>query len=717
MLERQYRLDPWLAILAVVLPMLLSLPFVFTAPLTQTHASLVLAAKTLGLLGAPGYPLYLLLTHGLAWLLPVAAWAARLQLIHIIYLGALSGLIYQLGRTLMFPPLVCLITALSMILTPWIWPDVLTPIPLTLHLCFLTLFLIMTFQLVIAPPTRFFRLTLLGWGALAGITGGQEFFLWLWVIPALLLGIMLFPGKKTSRLSALTWPALGLLLGTFAPYAYLPARLFSLHAFHNPDLAPQFSAWRASPTVELFEQWLLFYFREIKFLLPGLSGSVHGAWDFVRSLPFLTLCCWIIGAGIHGFQLLFQPVRPPSLENTGTARLLAGGLPLLVILAATLIFSRQAGVQALTWVLSGTLWGFSGFNYIYEELGYPVSAAAKPRLSSAPTAFGVLVLILVPLLAWVQVYPRLQFISRRAQTPSAPAEKTRAFLNTLPPKAMLVFSSHADSHLAAYLQEVKKIRPDVQRLAWSESWPNTPYTGRTVLEPLGATPESRLRRRLNFADYWNQLLLTELLAGRTVYLITPAFPNEPLYVEFLQRFELSPDRGLEKQLSPDEAQTLWVFDVHPQRPKIESVSAGAGKALGMFDRYLRLQRADTITCIPLKTRDSWLSFRLTWDILPACKPHPYYLEFRALPLGSRDGVFTLGQRHWIQTAEPPAAMSPCFSETYQFFLPDTMSPGRYRLYVALWDAAAKEWIPASKSQDASGYGVLVGEFPLAREFP
>ncbi|NTV52478.1 MAG: hypothetical protein HGA76_05645, partial [Candidatus Firestonebacteria bacterium] len=420
MLERQYRLGPWLMLAAVIIPMIVSLPFLYAGPWTRADAALLLSVKTLGLLPPPGYPVYLLITRALAWLLPLGPWAARLQLIHLIYLAVLSGLIFRFGRVLLFPPLACWSAALSLVLTVWIWPDVLLPSPLLLHLDLLFLFLLFTVSRLLSPAGRYAGLGLFAWGALGGLTGGQEWILWPWVLPALVLGIWLESRKHARRFT--DWVALGagILAGALLPYGVILGRLFSSHAFINTDLVPQLAAWRDSPTLNLLENWLKFYFQAPRFWLPSLGSVVKGVFPVLGSLPFLTLCVWLLGAVMHLRQLLFQPVHPPSSEAAQLGRLAAGGLPLLALPFTALCFSRQPGAMTLAWLLGGTLWGFSGFNYLYEELGRPSATTAKPNLSTAPAAFGVLALVLIPFFAWIQAYPRVQSLAGQARSASAP---------------------------------------------------------------------------------------------------------------------------------------------------------------------------------------------------------------------------------------------------------------------------------------------------------
>lgn len=568
MLDRHYWSDLFLALTLAILPIVLSLPFLYPEIWTYNQATLFLAAKTLGILDAPGYPLYLLLTHALSWLLPFNNSVSTWQIVHIVYLGCLTGLVYLLGRTLLFPQLVCITASLSLFFTPWIWPEILLPLPITLHLNFLILFFIMLFRFILTPPLRFPQLSYFFLGILGGISAGQESLLWIWILPALLIVTTLFRTNSAGFSRYLIWLALGLLIAVLVPYSYLLFRLFSLHAFNNPDLIPQLSSWRESPTLELIRQWLLFYFRKPKFLMPEFTNTVFILWDFLRSLPFLTLCCWIIGSGSMAYQLFFPRAHTPNFEKKIMARSLAGGLPFLVIITELCFFPNSAGAHALTWVLSGTLWGFTGYNYIYEKLGHPATRTIKPNPSPLPTPFAIIVLLCVPLLAWTQMYPSLCSLVPSKLVLADPAEKTRAFLNALPPKTLLIFSQHADSHFIAYLQQEKKVRTDVICLTWSETWPNKPYSiGRSVLELLSDTSESRTRRRLIFADYWNQSLLNELSAGRSVYLLTSSFPKEPVHAAFQKCFKLSLDCSLEKKDSYKKAHSLLVFRVQPQPPQ------------------------------------------------------------------------------------------------------------------------------------------------------
>lgn len=567
---RNYWSDLWLMLTIVGLPGLLALPFIYSEFLTYNQASLFLAVKTLGIIDAPGYPIYLLLTHVISWLLPFGHAVYQGQFIHIIYLGCLAGLVYLLGRTLVFSPLVCMTTALGLIFTPWIWPNVLIPIPLTLHLDFFILFLIWICRLIVSPPLLFLPLAYFCLGILGGISAGQEWLLGIWVGPALFLLITIYRKSSKGSVKHWTWLGLGLCTAIFGPYSYLISRLFSQYAFINFDLVPQLSAWRATPTLELIGHWLILYFREPKFLMPNFGNTVTTLRFFFSNLPFLTLCFWLLGAGITTYQLFFTRTRPQVFEKVLMARSLMGILPFIAIVAAIFFFNHHMGTQTITWVLSGTLWGFTGCNHIYESLGHPATRSmSKPNSVPTPTLFGKVVLILVPLLAWAQVYPSTQ--SRYLElTSSSLAEKTRAFLNSLPPKALLIFPQHTDSHFIAYLQTEQNVRTDIKCIAWSEDWPNKPYiVGRTSLELLSDTPEARARRRLIFADYWNQCLYTELSNGRSVYLITPPFSTQPLEAAFQQCFELALECKLAKRLDFEKMHTLLVWRVHPRPPKLE----------------------------------------------------------------------------------------------------------------------------------------------------
>jgi hypothetical protein len=725
MLERQYRLDPWLTLAAVLVPVVASLPFLHGSPWTQADASLVLSVKTLGLFWAPGYPAYLLATRALGWALPLGAWGARLQLLHVLYLAALSGLVFRLGRTLLFPPLACFSASLGLVFTAWIWPEVLLPSPLMFHLDLLFLFLGVTLARLTSPPGRYPRFGLLVWGALGGLTGGQELILWAWVVPAMALGAWLSPGKRTWRFSS--WGALGagLAAGALLPYAYVLARLFSSHAFINTDLVPQLAAWRDAPSWDLLQNWLGVYFRAPHFWLPSLGSSLPGVLPVLGSLPFLTLCCWLLGAFIHLRQLLFQPVHPPASEPAQAARLVAGSLPLLAVAGTALFFSQQAGALPLAWIVGGTLWGFSGFNYLYEELGRPSVPAAKLKLSTTPSAFAVLVLVLVPLLSWMQTVPRLQALSRQALEPAAPLAQARTWLRSLPPRALLVFPRHSDGHALAYLQTLEGLRPDVRLQALSAVWPGKPYTGRTVLELLGATPEARQRRRLNFAEYWNQELRGELAAGSPAFLVTGPQPPDPTLDEFLRIFELTWVKSLETRASHEDPGTrpLWIFALHPRTPPAPADRPG-GRVQAAFDRSLRLVRAEGLTAGEAPGRRAWLTCRLLWEPWPGRKLQNYSLVFQVAAeraAGSAptpaSGLWALGQRPLVQVRDPAGDLPDCFWETYQLFLPPGLPDGRYRLYAALFEAGTRERVPTAKTQDPSGYGVEVGVFSTETERP
>ncbi|NTV52723.1 MAG: hypothetical protein HGA76_06905, partial [Candidatus Firestonebacteria bacterium] len=296
---------------------------------------------------------------------------------------------------------------------------------------------------------------------------------------------------------------------------------------------------------------------------------------------------------------------------------------------------------------------------------------------------------------------------------SAPLAQARAFLQSLPSRTLLVFPRHDEGHALAYLQAFEGLRPDVRLQAFSAVWPSKPYTGVTVLELLGITPEARQRRRLNFSEYWNQQLRAELTGGGSAYLLTTQFSPDPGLDEFLRTFELTGVRALETRASHEQPQSqqMLIFALTP-RARPESAERPPGRPQGVFPRNLRLLKVQSLTADNAPGFRSCLSCRLLWEPWPERKLPNHFLEFTLAEAGGSAGVRSLGQRPLVQAPDPQAVLPDCFWETYQFFLPAGLPAGHYRLYAALWDAGLREWIPAAKTQDPSGYGVVVGEFSV-----
>jgi hypothetical protein len=182
-------------------------------------------------------------------------------------------------------------------------------------------------------------------------------------------------------------------------------------------------------------------------------------------------------------------------------------------------------------------------------------------------------------------------------------------------------------------------------------------------------------------------------------------------------------RNLETRVSHEHpsVRPAQIFSLSP-RARPEEAERPAGRALGVFDCSLRLLRAEGVTGDQNPTRRWWLGCRLLWEPWPEHKLQNCFLEFHlaAADQGREEvaaGRVNLGQRPLVQVRDPQAELPACFWETYQFFLPPGLPAGHYCLYASLWDAGAREWIPAAKTPDPSGYGVRVGEFSEEAERP
>lgn len=689
--------DLWMAATVFFLPLLASLPFLGADPQTGDYAGFALGAKTLGVLPPPGYPLYLLVAH---FDLRLPGWGSDLWRLNA--LGAFctslgSLLLYLCARRMRFFPAVAGAASLAFAFSPFIWRGSFPPSPYAFHFFLLALCLWLTLHLFRegdAPPSA---ALLLVWGCLCGLTGGQEPSLLAWTGPALILGLTLGLPRRRTRSVHYAAALAGFACGLILPYLYLPLRVFAPGAFIDTQFVPQFSELRQLSSLSPALSWMSWYLtigaQLVHLTGPGLDAALR---DFFSAFPFIGLALLAFGGFLNLLDLLFERPRFQAAAADSLARLAAGSLPLIALPALFLLWPRATPQLELSLSLTFFLWGLAAFEYAYLELGNPNDLGDKPV---HPTGFGYLFLLIVPLLIYWHSFPDFRSQFRRPAAPGLTLSRTRADLQRLPPGGTVIFLDNRLSYPFHYLRLSERLRPDALLLSGFDPWPKRGYSGRQSMEIFRDSWREALRRRRNFAEYWNQSLSSELAEGRTVFWLAQPQLESARIAEFLTEFDLAaePEAANRDRTGPGGFPAL----ARVQPAPAAHLLAAAPPAAAVFDHSLGLLSARILEPVEPAGRLAVLRFALSWQASRPLAADAYRVKFRIAPLSSE--ARRAMNRPWraerrllrVRGAERLPAQP--FEETYQLLAPVSLPAGRYRLQVSVVDAANRP-LPLSRKR-------------------
>ncbi len=691
--------DLWLAAAAFLIPCAFSWGLLGDDLLVGPPAGFVLGVASLGLLPFPGYPLYLLAAKVLTALLPAASLIWRLNFISLFFGGLTSLLIYLTARRLRYTAAVSLTASLTLAFSPFFWRESLLASPNTFGFFLVCLLFYHTLGFFFLPSQRLSSRRLFAWGALAGFAGGLAPTLAVWVLPLWILGPIIVRGRAPQQ-RGLVFPAVvGSLLGFLLPYLYLPWRLLAPAAIVNTDMVPQFSELIQMHSLPLILNWLKWFVTDgprqaAQIPVPLGANLLH----FLRQYPFLVLGVIALGLFLNLRRLLYQKSKSLAPDKNRPGRLLAGGLPFIALGGALLLFPHSGIALLLTLSLGGVFWSLEALEYCYTKLGYPESAAS--RISSGrPTWFGWLVLVLIPLLAFLQSYPALRHHVPRAQAPASNLAMAREFFTRLPEGGVLLFPAFSLAYPFVYLQRVEKLRPDVLVQPFSNLWPGRGYGGRAGLEILGRSGRERLSRRWHYLRYWMQGLRTELTTGQTIYFLTRPLPVTQAMDVFLQNFEVAPTgRILNFRNRLNRWQSLTVMDVRvfPAEQEILPPSAETSPR-AEFGQRLRLLAARPERATVPRAGFAILQLSLTWQGLAVLPGEKLQLVFWITPadtaredLHEEKNLLWQTRRSLRRPGRPPRAGSRAvFTEEYQLALPQALHAGPYLVWLAVTPAAGR----------------------------
>jgi hypothetical protein len=392
-------------------------------------AELAAGSASLGIVHAPGYPLYLLLGHAFS-LIPLGEVAFRVNLMSGVFGAASVALLILFYSRLTGSPAASALAAAAFGVSLPVWKVSVVAEVYTLQALILSGVLLLALRLAEAPSLR--RLAILS--LVAGLTLAHRPPEMLAIIG---LPVALWPGparRLLSRPRAVLIAALGVVAG-LAWYAYLPLRAASHPALdYTTELQVSLTTlqgiwWMISGAMFrhlLFAYTLPEYFGE----LLGVAGLVWRAWYGVGGV-----------LGLIGIVRMAQ--RSPAW---------AGGLGVMGVVTATLYAGYRVPDKSEMFLPVLVIWAA----FMAEGLAFLFSAAARAAARAALAgAFGLLVAGLI-----ATNFPQAD-LSRSHLI----RDQAAATLSAVPHGAIVLADWPAATPLK-YLQVVERQRQDVLVFDW-----------------------------------------------------------------------------------------------------------------------------------------------------------------------------------------------------------------------------------------------------------
>jgi hypothetical protein len=708
-----------LALGAFLLPILILAPHLGDDLAGAGGAGLALAARTLGLLPPPGYPLYLIVAHFWLDLVPFGSDPWKLNLLSAFCLGLTSLWLYLCARRLAFAPSVAFAAGLCFALTAAVWRQVAGPSPLLLAFCLLALVCYLASAWLVplpwGAPSR--SVTAFVLSALSALIGGLEPALWAWTAPLLLLTAVWGWSRRLHPVRVLFSALAGLALGGLLPLLYLPWRAFAPSAFVDTQFVPQFAELLRTLSWGLRAAWLGWYLGTGASLVPGAGASAGAALSaFLRSVPLLALVLALFGAGRSLWELLLTPPKFLSGDRERAARLTSGAVPFAALLAVLLFRPRADQAFGLSAAVALFFWVLPALEILHHTLGTPEGHGAKGK-PQHPTWVGYAALASLPFLFYLHAAPGLAALPRRAAVAGSTLGSARAFLRALPEKALVVVPEAVWTYPLEWVRRREHLRPDVTLADLSDPWPRSGYGGRRSLEVLGGSHAESLKRRWAFGEYWQEGLAAELAGGRTVFALLRPLSEDPDRRAFLERFAPgpAPESAWFGPLA-DPPRRVWIYALSLPRPPVPPPEPVPG-ARGGFPPDLTLRAGWALTPGPQDPSCPVVSLALEWQAGRDLRPGRRRLELRVTRAADEAGpgpataVWQTSRRLAPDGAAWRAGQRS--TAAYHLWSPRALAPGTYRVWVGLHAGDGPRLQAGADRNGAPAYWLPACDFTVA----
>jgi len=721
------RLDPWFALLSLMLPLLISLPLLGTDLITGEYAEFVLGTTTLGIVQFPGYPLYLLSTKFLSLLIPHDSEIWRINFVSLLF-GTLSTLfIFLTGRRLRFSPFISLAAALLFFFSPVFWQEALLSHHYTFHLFLLTACLYVTISILGPHTWRNRRIRLFFWAFLCGLTGGQHPALLPWAITALVLVLGIGLPRHRARSSDYSLVFISILLGIILPYLYLPCRLLARPSFLNIDVICSHVQLPQSPSFTNISSWLIHYAAEgirTFFYVHDFHTSLIQLWNniltIIRSYPFFSLVIVLLGLLLNLRSMFIKQPSRSATDFDSTSRLTVTMLPLCALGGEALLLPEHSITTQLSLSLGCAYWSLKGMEYCYQILGHTDEILAKNQ-RLRPTWFGLLTILLVPFLAFIQNYSVFRHQLRQATNNQSTLIQTRTLLQDLPKQALVIFPTTDFSMAALYVQQRLGVRTDISLLPFSSLWPDMLPTSPSLPQRFSQNRKQRFTEKMQFSHQWIQGLSKKVSSGRHTFLILHPMIPTPTLAYLVQSFDLAEAHSpVQEWIQPNKQRFLSVYRIRrqplPSKPKQIPL---AKSFISEFESKIRLLSAQLHRPVKRQAKFALLKITLQWQVLQKISTEKLLVRFWITPTGNVKTIHmqdkkehywkrtrTLGNGYVLNRLKARTS----FQETYQLVVPDNLPAGRYLVHVSVIDKTTNQPLTAGEHMGKSVYFTPACEF-------
>jgi len=666
-----------------------------------------LGVHTLGIVHAPGFPLYLLAAKAASSLFAFGTILWNIHFASLLFTAGAGVVFYWCGRKLHYPPVVCFSASLLLMFSPFFWQSSLTAAPHAWHLLMIACMLFASIDLLALQAGSFPRLELALWSLLCGAASGQHLSLMPWAVSAWLLGLSVGWIRHQGKPAYFSLAVLAAGAGFLLPYLYLPWRVSALQAFCNPDYLFQYASLRppGPRSLSTLVPWLAWYLSG-GFQPLWQSMGLGGVWQagesllrFARSLSLLHLLLGSAGflASLH--RMVLQPAeRKNELNYVGRVRFSL--IPALAAAAVLLLFPRNPDGLHFTLSLALAIWSWNGLEYCYYRLGHAGQETEKAGAGLHPAWFGIATVLAVPLLAMVHGHAWVSR-GRSAGERDSLYRETKAFMLKLPPQTVIVFGRADTSFPFWYLQKLKGVRQDLVLAPVSRLWPWKTWTGPMI--PAFRPAATLYWHRKLYHDYWMEGLHDHLRSGRPTVLLLPLGPSDLTQADVLEQMELA-DVGMP-----------WPSDAAWQELPLLETAEKAGRRLSLptyrirfrgpspaperpaawektiidYQSRLRLLALEeSQKLVVLRSRFNLLPLKLRWQALRKLQGD-YRLHLRLTPALGTDTrplweteVRLAGNRN-LAEIKPPSA----WTQDYLLPVSREFPAGHYLLTVAVTDDA------------------------------
>jgi Protein O-mannosyl-transferase TMEM260-like len=724
------RLDPWFAALAFLIPVLSSLPLLGTDLIAGDHTEFVLGSLTLGIVQFPGYPLYLMFTKLLSLLIPHTSDIWRINFISLLYGSLATLLVFLTGRRLRFTPLISLASACFFFFSPFFWQASLLSTYYTFHQLLLTTMLFLTLGIFGPIPGNQKRFRFLFWAALCGLTGGQHPDLLPWAITAFVLGISIGLPRHRAKGSDYSLVFISALVGVILPYIYLPLRVSSPNAFVNLDVVASHVGVLSTFSLTKLTAWLIHYTSEgLHFFFSAhtfhtaviqLSNNLKA---FFYAYPFFPLVVVALGLLFNLRDVFIRQSRRGSTTSGSTGRIFIALLPLLALVGGALLLPGGSLSTQLSLSLACAYWSLKGLEYCYQTLGHSDEILAK-AIRLRPTWFGLLIIVLVPILTCTHNYSSFQKQTRHAQSPESSIQRTTQLLKELPAHAILIFPNTSSSLISKYVQQRLAVRPDIALVPFSLQWKKKQLAPPSLLHLFSQKPATRHSNKMKFVHLWIQGLSEKITYGHHAFLMfSPMLPS-PTLEYIAQSFTLSEARSpVSEWKRPDQQHYQSVYRIRrqsiPPKPKHRRF---AKTYINDFEDELRLVSAQLQRPLKRPGKFSVINISLQWQVLQNLDYEKLLVQFWITPAGRQQSIRMSDgkKRLWKETRMLGRGMilnrlrpRATFKENYQLLVPTDLPSGRYSVHLTAIDKTSNQSLSAGEHGGEQVYFTSACEFWVA----